>query len=233
MPPARSAFAPALAFALALLAPTALAKDTLGSLEEPHAGVDKVWAITVLPEEAGKPRPLIFRNGPASPFNLTVYDAEGGIAFAQTGTRGFQTLPSLRAGDYRFFVRGPGEFQVPQRYYANKLPEPRVEGALTETDAYALVLPNWTIVAFEGDASAEWWDLTAGARRLASGGNATAAAGVPYVLTIRGDEGAAYTLTFTPTEPHETEQAPTPGPGIALVVLAFAAIALGRARTSR
>lgn len=214
--------------ALILAAPQVAAQDTLDAFEEPHVGVDKVWTFTVLPEEANKPRPLVYRNGARSAFNLTLYDAQGGIAFAQNGARGLQTLPGLDAGDYRFFLRGSGEFQVTGKYYANRQPEPRVEGALHGSDAYALIFPNWTMVAIEGNVRASWWDLTAGESVIPAGGNVTATASVPYVLTLRGDEGAPYTVMFTPVDapPQAEEEAEAPGLGLVGALVAIAAALL-------
>lgn len=214
-----------------LLLPVAAAQETLADLEEPHRGTDKVWEVTVTPEEADKARALIYRNGPRSVFGLIVYDASGAEIFSKNGTRGVQTLPALPQGAYRFFVRGSGAFQVTDKIVGRTVEAPLDDVGLAGTDAYVLSPRVAENVTIDGSVHVEWWDLTDNAVDLAAPFTRHADPGGVYILTIRGDEGALYSLTLVEAEAPPTPPSGTPAPWwLALLGLLGVAVARRRAR---
>lgn len=213
--------------ALVLLTPLAAAAETLASLEEPHEGTDRVWDVTILQEEADKPHALVFRNAPGSGFGLVVYDATGAEVFVRNGSRGIQTLPAFPAGEYRFFVRGHGEFQVTDKAW-EKLLQGNVSAQLRGTDAYIMSPSRPYEMAFEGPVQVEWWDMTGAPETLAPPANRTVKLGGAYVITVRGDEGASYSITLR--EP-VTQVVETPAPALAATLVALGALAVLRRRT--
>lgn len=212
--------------ALVLFTPLAAAAETLASLEEPHEGTDKVWDVTILHEEADTPRALIFRNAPGSGFGLTIYDTTGAEVFVRNGSRGIQTLPALPAGEYRFFVRGHGEFQVTDKAW-EKLLQGNVSTQLRGTDAYIMSPTRPYEMAFEGPVQVEWWDMTGAPEPLTPPATRSVKLGGAYVITVRGDEGASYAITLTEAEPEVVE---TPAPAAAAALIALAALAAFRRR---
>lgn len=214
--------------ALVLLTPFATAAETLASFEEPHAGTDKVWDVTVLHEEENEPRALVFRNRPGAGFGLVVYDSTGAEVFVRNGSRGIQTLPGLAAGEYRFFVRGEGEFQVTEKAWERTVHD-NVSTTLQGTDAYILSPTKAYEVAFTGPVQVEWWDMTATPEALTPPDARQAQVGGAYVMTVRGAEGAAYAISLRETEPVAKAQTPSPALGALLVTLA--ALAVLRRRT--
>lgn len=221
------------AVGLLLLVPTVSAIDTLASLEEPHAGVDKSWDILVAPEETSTARAVIFRNSIGADFNLSVYDAQGEIVYGQTGGRGVQNLPPLAATKHTFFIRGRGEFQVTEKFVARRDPDPRVEATLEGTDAYLYIVPNWTMLQLEGNVRGAWWELTGDETDIAPGENRTLEPGAGYVLTVRGDEGASYVILASRTEAPPltpTPSAEAPGLPLAALIAGLALAALASRR---
>jgi len=218
--------------ALVLLAPLADAQSTLASLEEPHLATDadvagRIWAITVLPEEAGEERTLVFRNPVRSPFRLDVYDERGEVVFNQSGTRGIQRLPALAAGDYRFRVDRAADFQVTEKVFSRVAPE-NVTAQLAGTDAYVLIPNGDHRVRVEGAVEVEWWEMTGASETLAAPFSRDAPHARPHVLTIRGEEGAAYSIGVEQiTLPPEVEAEETPL-AVWAPLAALAAVALAR-----
>lgn len=213
--------------ALVLLAPIASAQETLDSLEEPHGGTDKVWDIVVEPDEAGEARAIVFRNPLGRVFTLVIYDANGTEVFIKNGTRGIQTLPPLSPGPHRFFVRGEGEFQVTDKAFELILKVDAVNTTLEGTDAYVLAPSRPYDVSVTGDVRLEWWPLTESKQEVALPFARSVDKGNAYVMTIRGAEGAAYSITLTPGQaPAPTNEAP--GLGAAALVALLALVALTR-----
>lgn len=200
--------------ALVLFAPLAHAQETLASLEEPHRAtggdvLGRIWNVTVLPEEEGQ-RVLVFRNPPRSGFTLEVYDAAGTIVYDQTGTRGTQAFPALTPGDYRFRVDKAGEFQVTEKILSRTAPE-NVSAQLAGTDAYLFMPVVAHLIRFGGAVEVEWWDLTGAAERIVSPFERVAPGQHIFVLTVRGEEGAPYSIGFEATEaPPEPDADATP-----------------------
>lgn len=204
----------------ALLVPVAAAQETLGDLEEPHAGLDKIWTVRVTPDEANASRALIYRNAPRSPFGLVVYDASGHEVFAKNGTRGVQTLPALPAGDHRFFVRGTGEFQATEKTLGRDPQRMSVNATLERTDAYVLTPQKSVNVSIEGAVRVEWYDLTGGPADVTPPFTRLADPGGVYILTVRGDQGTAYSIALADAAtPEPMDHADTPSAPIALVLL--------------
>jgi MYXO-CTERM domain-containing protein len=214
--------------ALVLLAPVASAQETLDSLEEPHAGTDRTWEIVVEPDEAGEARALVFRNPVGKTFTLVIYDANGTEIFIRNGTRGIQTLPGLSAGPHRFFVRGEGEFQVTNKAFERILKVDAVNATLEGTDAYILAPSKPYDVRVEGDVRLEWWPLAGEADEPPLPLTRAAATGNGYVFTLRGDEGAAYSISLTPGEAPATATNEAPGPGALALAALVAIVALTR-----
>lgn len=217
----------ALLLALVLAAPLASAQATLASLEEPHKGLDQVWPVTVTQEESARTNLAIFRNAPTSRFGLIIYDSTGAEVYVQNGTRGIQTLPSLAPGDYRFFVRGQGEFQVTEKGLEKLIPG-NVSTNLRGADAYVLSPSRAYRLEVAGNVSAEFWNLIAEKEQLQAPFARDVTKGGAYVITVRGAEDTPYTLTLVPTEAPPTGNE-APGLGVAALALALGvAIALRR-----
>lgn len=218
--PTCSAVLRALVLALILAAPLASGKDTLSSLEEPRKGADQVWDVTITAEEAARTNLVVFRNAPSAVFGLIVYDANGTEVYVKNGTRGLQTLPKLAAGDYRFFVRGSGEFQVTEKGL-ERLLTGNVSTTLAGTDAYVLAPSRHYRIDFAGDVDVEFWNMVEAKEQLEAPFSRNATQGGAYVFTVRGAEGTPYSLTLTPiaAPPEEKE---TPGVGIVGFALALA-----------
>ncbi|HVM45622.1 MAG TPA: hypothetical protein VM582_06775 [Candidatus Thermoplasmatota archaeon] len=215
---------PLLLLALLLAAPLAAAQATLESLEEPHAGIDKVWPIVVTEEQAGKQRPVVFRNAPTTPFTLVVYDATGTEVYERRGTRGVQTLPALDAGEYRFFVRGPGAFQVTMRAFERDGLED-FDGALGGTaDAFVLAPSRDYNVTFTGSVRVEWWDMTSTPEDLTPPAERAARKGGAYVITVRGDDATPYAIALEATSAPAGDDTPGLGVGALLGILALLAL---------
>lgn len=215
---------------LVLLSPTALAAESLSDLEEPHKGTDKVWDVTVTNAEANARRVLIYRNEVGHGFGLIIYDSTGAEIFVKNGTRGLQTLPELAAGEYKFFVRGAGEFQVTDKAFERIIKENNVSTTLRGTDAYVLSPSRYWKVDFTGDVTVEWWALTEKAESLTSPVNRTAQAGQGYVMTLRGAEGTPYTISMTPTDAPVTE---SPSIGLVALLAGVVGVALAARFTRR
>lgn len=222
--------APALVLLLSLALPYASARETLADLEEPHTGDDKLWDVTVLPEEAGKPRALVFRNPVRNPFGFVIYNGTGSEeSFVKNGSRGVQTLPALAAGDYRFFVRGAGSFQVTDRTLARGTGDPNVSTTLSgTTDAYVLAVGKAYTVRFEGDVTVEWFDMTKSPDTFEAPAERESAPGGAYVVTVRGAEGAAYAIKMEEHPVEATKE--SPAPTLVLLLGAVGVLALLRRR---
>lgn len=219
-----------LLLALVALAPAAAAQaETLASFEEPHRGVDAVWDFTVLQEEAGEQRALIFRNPVGAGMGIVIFDSTGKEIFTKNGSRGIQTLPNLTPGNYRFFVRGSGEFQVTEKAFERTI-EGNVSTTLRGADAYVLTPTRHYQVQLDGDVEAEFWDMTARAETLTPPAARDVKPGKAYILTVRGDEGAQYGIRLTPTDAPAEENG-TPGLAPLLAVLAVALVARLTRRT--
>lgn len=217
------------ALALLLLAPVASAADTLTTFQEPREGIDQVFPFTLLPEEAERPHALIYRNAIRSPFNLTILDEAGVEVFGKAGGRGAINFPELAPGEYRFFVRGSGEFQVTDQFYIGTAPPESLSENLTGTDAYVFALPDWYNLTLEGNVSAELFEVAGGKGTLSTPLRFTIAPRSPVVLTLRGEEGAAYTFSTVAIEappPPPTPTDETPGPALGALLAAVVAVAL-------
>lgn len=194
--------------------------ETLASLEEPHEGSDRVWDITVTEDEADEDRILIYRNQVGKRFNVSITNAEGKEIFTKRGDRGVQTLPGLPAGQYKFFVRGTGAFQVTDKGFGKTIPEGNVSANLSGTDAYVLTSQKYYNVSFTGNVSVEWLSLVSSPDGFEAPGMRLAQAGLPYIITLRGNEDAPYTISFDLAPAPPTVEKDTPAPGMALVVFA-------------
>lgn len=220
---------PLFLLALVLLAPLASA-ETLANFEEPRKGVDALYPFTISNDEANEPRAVIFRNAPTRGFGLILYDDKGEEVWIKNGTRGVQTFPGFPAGNYRFFIRGDGWFQVADKFLDRKdhptIPHVlNTTATLEGTDAYVIAPSrNWTI-DISGNVSVEYWDMTGISENLTAPFNRTARLGSVYVLTVRGEEGAPYSIGFTPVDlpPPEPRRNDSPAPALPLALGAVAA----------
>lgn len=216
---------------LFLLLPTAVAVESLADFEEPHQGTDKVWDLVVTQDEANARRALVYRNTVGHPFGFIIYDASGAEIFIKNGSRGVQTFPALEAGEYKLFVRGSGEFQVTEKAFERTLTENNISTTLRGTDAYVLSAGRYWQVDFTGDVRIEWWSLTGVPEIVVPPTNRTAEVGQAYVMTVRGDPGAPYTITLNPVDAPVKE---SPGVGLAVFLVALSAlVGLGRLRRTK
>ncbi|HUR69086.1 MAG TPA: hypothetical protein VM370_07550 [Candidatus Thermoplasmatota archaeon] len=216
---------------LILLAPVAAAQqaETLASWEEPHKGTDKVWDLIVTQEEAGAQRALIYLNPPSIRFSFVIYDVNGTEIFVKNGTLGIQTLPALKPGPYKFFIRGSGEIQITEKAFERVLKENNVSARLRGTDAYVLAPSQFYDVGFTGDVRVDWLAVSGPHEELTPPFTKAAAIGDAYIFTIRGEEATPYTVTLTPTA--APTKAESSGAGLAALLVAGLAAAVLTRRT--
>lgn len=214
--------------ALLLAAPPATAQQalTLDDLEAPTKGApDTTWRVRVTEEEADQARAIVYRNGLRSPFNLSVIDAGGNTVYADSRARGVGTFPALPPGDYTFLLRfREGEFQVVRPAFGVNLNE-SMNGSIRDgTDAYVVAVRSNFNFTVSGDIEAEWFDIrNIEPEHPDTPFTRTAIQGNAYVLTLRGDEDAPYSIGVEATTYAPPAATPDPGdqetPGISSVVL--------------
>lgn len=227
--------------ALLLAGPLASAQDalTLDDLEAPTKGVpDTTWRVTITEDEAHEARAIVYRNGLRSPFNLSVVDQSGNTVYQDQRARGVGTFPALAPGNYTFLLRfREGEFQIIHPAFGLNLNE-SMNGTIRKgTDAYIVAVKSNFNFTISGDVDAEWFDIRMSEpEHPDTPFTRTALQGNAYVLTLRGEEDAPYSIgvvatTYTPpaATPDHGDHEETPG----VPLLALLALVVLSARVAR
>jgi len=219
--------------------------QTLDSFQAVHEGTDKVFPFVVTPDQADESRVIVFRNGLSEPFGLLVYDKNGTTIYERNGTRGLQTLPALAAGQYRFFVRGTGTFQVTphvlDRETDTMMLVRDVDATLNQTTAWVLFPTRDWNVSIMGDLHIENFRLANTTVTFDAPVVIPAVESRPIVLTLTGEAGAAYSIRFeeadfpdpdAPATPSDDGLLGLPFPGVVAGLASLALVAALRRRRS-